>query len=146
MEKQDEAMWSTLRRKPTGISPLKKCLLAVTLLSNGFVAIGQLTTFADPGWQGKDCDDLMIKTLNQTVEDQDPSLIYIHVPFAKDDNNSREYGRLKTFAEDQMKAGETCVIADTRHTDRWTGVSPTLCRGDLAFYCNNTEINRELVS
>jgi hypothetical protein len=144
---QDEAMWSALARKPTGISPLKKCLLAVTLLSNGFVnAIGQMTSFADPGSQGKNCDDNMIRSLNQTVEDQDPSLIYIHVPFAKDEFKSREYDRLKTFAEDQMKAGKTCVIADTRHTDRWTGVSPTLCKGDLAFYCNHTEIIGELVS
>ena len=30
------------------------------------------------------------------------------------------------------------IIADTRHTQRWSErkIDPTLCNGDLAFFCN----------
>ena len=30
------------------------------------------------------------------------------------------------------------IIADTRHTQRWSErkINPTLCKGDLAFFCN----------
>ena len=30
------------------------------------------------------------------------------------------------------------IIADTRHTQRWSErkINPTLCEGDLAFFCN----------
>ena len=116
------------------------------MFSNSFVnAIGQSTTFANPGWHGTDCDTKMITGLNKTVEDQDPSVIYVHVPFQDDAETSREFCNLKQFTEDQMKAGKTCIVADTRHTDRWKGSTPILCRGDLAFYCNNTEMCSELV-
>ena len=143
--RQDDAMWSTLTGKSNKISSLKKCLLAITTFSNIYAnAIGQLTTFADPGWHGSHCDASMIDSLNKTVDYEDPSLIYIHVPFASDNENSNEYAKLKSFADDQIKAGRTCILADTRHTDRWTGVSPTFCRGDLAFYCNDKGICSEL--
>jgi len=87
----------------------------------------------------------MIDELNKTVEDQDPSLVYIHVPFVYDNEDSQGYRNLKSFADDQMKAGRTCIIADTRHSDRWANVSPTLCRGDLAFHCNDKGISSELI-
>ena len=86
----------------------------------------------------------MITSLNKTIEDENPSLIYIHVPFGHDDENSEGYNRLRSFADEQMKAGKTCIVADARHTDRWTGVDPTLCKGDLAFYCNDKGICSEL--
>jgi hypothetical protein len=125
---------------------MKKCLLAITVLSSMFEnAVGQLTTFAGPGWHGTECTASMIDKLHKTIEDQDPSMIYLHVPFKDDEANSKEYCRLKSFVDEQMTAGKTCVIADTRHTDRWSGVGPTLCRGDLAFHCNNKEITKELV-
>ena len=146
VEKQDDAIWSTLTGKPSKLAPMKKCLLAVTAFSTLFAnAIGQVTTFADPGWQGTDCSSTMIDSLNKTVENHDPSLIFIHVPFKDDDMNSKEYCSLKSFAAEQVKAGKTCIIADTRHTDRWSGIDPTLCRGDLAFYCNDTGIGKELL-
>ena len=44
-----------------------------------------------------------------------------------------------------MKSGRTCIIADSRHTDRWTNVEPTCCKGDLAFHCNNKEMRSELI-
>ena len=59
--------------------------------------------------------------------------------------NNKGYSSLKSFAAEQMKAGKTCIVADTRHTDRWSGVAPTLCRGDLAFHCNDTGVMKELV-
>jgi hypothetical protein len=142
VEKQDNAMWSTLTGKPHRLTPLKKCLLAVTAFSNLFVsAIGHTTTFVDP----TTADSSLIDSLNRTIEKQDPSLIYVHVPFEDDATVSKDYCRLKEFVDDQMKAGKTCVIADSRHTDRWSGCEPALCRGDLAFHCNDSGITKELV-
>ena len=87
VKKQDEAMWATLTGKPV-LSAAKKCLLAVTMFGNAFTsAIGQSTTFVDPGPQGNMCDKGMSSSLNKTVEEEDPSLLYIHVPFV-DDNES----------------------------------------------------------
>jgi hypothetical protein len=43
-----------------------------------------------------------------------------------------------------MQLGRTCVIADTRHTERWTGTTPTKCRGGLAFVCNDAGISHGL--
>ena len=130
---QDEAMWSTLTGKPK-LSSAKKCLLAITALSNVFAnAIGHQTTFVDPGPHGDHCDTAMIRELKRTIEDQDPSLVYIHVPFVNDNEDTDGYRTLKSFANDQMKTCRTCIIADTRHTGRWTKDNPTLCRGRSRF-------------
>jgi len=86
----------------------------------------------------------MIDNLNQTVEEQDPSLIYIHVPFQDAGENNKSYCRLRQFADDQMKAGKTCITMDVRHTDRWSETEPVLCRGDMAFHCNDDGISKEL--
>ena len=54
---QDEAMWSALTGK-TRTSMPKKCLLAVTLCHSMFQnAIGQSTTFFDPGVNATKCDE-----------------------------------------------------------------------------------------
>ena len=53
--KQDNAMWATLTGKPI-LCTAKKCLLAVTMFGNAFYsAVGQSTTFVDPGPQGNMC-------------------------------------------------------------------------------------------
>ena len=143
VEDQDEAMWTALKGRA---SPLKKCLLAITTLTNAFEnAIGQITTFIDPGPKGTSCNASMLDSLHRTVEDQDPAVIYLHVPFEDDKVSSPGYDLLKDFTEKQMKSGRTCIVADTRHADRWTGVEPTRCRGDLALHCNDQEICSELV-
>ena len=143
--KQDEAMWSALSGKPSN-SFAKKCLLAITVFSNTFVeAVGQISAFADPGPQCDSCDAAYINSLNKTVDEHDPFLIYIQAPFVHDDESSKGFCNLKTFAEEQIKVGRTCVVADSRHTDRWSGLEPALCRGDLAFYCNDKGISDELV-
>ena len=117
LEQQDDAMWSTLTGKSNRLNPLKKCLLAVIVFSHLFTgAIGHTTTFVDPGWKAEKCSKEMIDNLNQTVEEQDPSLIYIHVPFQDAGENNKSYCRLKQFAEDQTKAGKTCITMDVRHT------------------------------
>ncbi len=117
LEQQDDAMWSTLTGKSNMMNPLKKCLLAVIVFSHLFTgAIGHTTTFVDPGWKAEKCSKEMIDNLNQTVEEQDPSLIYIHVPFQDAGENNKSYCRLKQFAEDQTKAGKTCITMDVRHT------------------------------
>ena len=144
VERQDEAMWTALKTRRS--NPLTKCLLAVTVLASAFRgAIGQLTTFADPGFEGLHCNDKLLRSLKKTVEEENPSMVYINVPFSRDNMTTTGYETLKGFAEEQMQSGRTCVIADTRHTERWCGIEPTLCRGDLAFYCNDKAIQDELV-
>ena len=82
-------MWATLTGKPI-LSTAEKCLLAITMFGNAFYsAIGQSTTFVDPGPQGNMCDKSLISSLNKTVEEQDPSLLYIHVPFVDDNGSSK---------------------------------------------------------
>jgi hypothetical protein len=144
VEHQDNAMWSALKRKPK----LGKILMAIAAISSQVVgAIGQVTTFVDPGWHGTDCTEQMIEGLNKTIETQDPSVLYVHVPFADDKCDNPDYDRLKSFVANQMDAGRTCIVADTRHTSRWSSVGegPALCRGDLAFHCNNKNMCNELV-
>ena len=138
-------MWATLTGKPI-LSTAKKCLLAVTVFGNAFYsAIGQSTTFVDPGPQGNMCGKGLISDLNRTIEEQDPALLYIHVPFVSDNENSKGYDNLKSFAKDQMDSGRTCIIADSRHTDRWKDLEPQYCRGDLAFHWNDSGISNELI-
>ena len=142
--KQDKATWATLTGKPI-LSTAKKCLLAITLFAGGFnQAIGQTTNFVDPGELGHKCDAPFICDLNKTVEEQDPSLLYIHVPFVDDYEDSEGYHNLMNFAKDQMDSGRTCIIADSRHAERWKDLDPALCRGDLAFHCNDSGITSEL--
>ena len=103
-------MWSTLTGEPE-LSSAKKCLLAITALSNVFAnAIGHQTTFVDPGPHGDHCDTAMIRELKRTIEDQDPSLVYIHVPFVNDNEDTDGYRTLKSFANDQMKTGRTLLL------------------------------------
>ena len=146
LDRQDDAMWSTLRNKPHRLNPTKKCLLAITAFSSLFQgAIGHTARLINPGFEAKVCTNKFIADLRDEVDEKDPSLIYLHVPFKDDEVHSKGYCQLKDFAEEQIKAGRTCVIADTRHTDRWEQIDPTKCKGDLAFHCNDTNVRRELV-
>ena len=80
VKRQDNAMWSALTNSATN-----KRLLAVTLCAAVFQgAIGHNTTFLDPGAKASNCDDAGIARLNDIVNDDDPSLIYIQMPFEKD--------------------------------------------------------------
>ena len=87
----------------------------------------------------------MIDILKSTIDREAPAVTYIHVPFEYDEQYTPGYERLLSFADEQMKSGNTCIIADTRHSSRWYDRDPVLCRGDLAFYCNDTQIANELV-
>ena len=127
VSKQDKATWATLTGKPI-LSSIKKCLLAITLFAGGFnQAIGHTTNFVDPGELGNKCDASFISDLNKTIEEQDPSLLYIHVPFVDDYEDSGGYHNLKEFAKEHMDSGRTCIIADSRHADGWEGLEPSLC-------------------
>ena len=98
---QDNAMWSALTNSATN-----KCLLAVTLCAAVFQgAIGHNTTFFDPGAKASNCDDAGISRLNEIVEDENPSLIYIQMPFEKDEDHSDGHDKLTEFAKAQQEAG-----------------------------------------
>ena len=45
----------------------------------------------------------------------------------------------------QEDAGRPRVIADTRHTSRWSADKPLLSRGDLAFQCHDNNVTKELL-
>ena len=58
-----------------------------------------------------------------------------------DDDTERpaEVCSLETFLLQDMDVNDkVIIIADTRHTQRWSErkIDPTLCKGDLAFFCN----------
>ena len=74
-----------------------------------------------------------------------PEQMLLHIPFENDADTIPEYGNLLELVNDQMNTGRTCIVADSRYTDRWKDVRPTECRGDLAFFCNNPEVTKELV-
>ena len=133
-------MWSAL----TG-STTKKCLLAVTICAGMFrSAIGRSTNFFDPGVGAVKCDDAGITRLSEVIEKEDPSVIFIHAPFDTDAANSTGFENPQNFAKTQERAGRTCITADTSYTARWS-TKPTLCKGDLAFYCSDPHITNELL-
>ena len=77
-----------------------------------------ITTSFDPGTNAAKCDDAGITRLNEVVEKEDPSVIFIHAPFKADAANSTGYNNLKNVAQTQERAGRTCIMADARHTSR----------------------------
>ena len=116
----------------------KECFLAVTLCHRLFQnAIGQSTTFFDRGVDAAKCDEAGIFHLNEIVEQDDLSVICIQAPFTADATGSEGYDKLKDFAELQKQARRTCMVADARHTTRWSSCKPSLCGGDLAFQCSD---------
>ena len=68
VQKQDQAMWSTLMGSAT-----KKCLLAVTLCAHMFsAAIGHNTNFFDPGIDATKCDDEAIYEVERGSRERRP--------------------------------------------------------------------------
>ena len=135
VRRQDAAMWSAVTNyRSFG----KRYLLAITLLTSALQgAIGYATTFADPSTSTEDLVDI--------VEREDPALIYVHIPQSNDSHVDDEHRKIFDFLQSQMTTGRTCVLADTRFTDRWLDSEPTPCKGDLAFLCNNEHVTQELV-
>ena len=86
--------------------------------------------------------------LKNEFASNDPNVIFSYVPFQDDD--------MERFVE--MCSLEMCllqnvnmndkviIIADTRHSQRWSErkVDPTLCNGNLAFFCNCATILESL--
>ena len=62
-----------------------------------------------------------------------------NVPFSDDDTERpAEVCSLETFLLQDMEVNDKVIIADTRHTRRWSErkIDSTLCIGDLVFFCN----------
>ena len=68
------------------------------------------------------------------------NVFFSYVPFSDDDRErSAEVCSLETFFLQYLDVNDkVIIIADTRHTRRWSerNIDPTLCKGDLAFFCN----------
>jgi hypothetical protein len=120
VDDQDKAMWATITHQR--MNPIKKVLLAITFLTSGIQgAIGQVTSFVDTGQGAHKVGKDTISELNYKVEQEDPSLIYLHVPYAEgtDNETNASHAILRDWTLDQMDGGRICIIADTRHTARW---------------------------
>ena len=78
---------TTPTSRPGSLAPKRNILLVIATVSIHFTnAIGQTTIFADPGLHAANCTSEMIRSLAKTVETQDPTLLYFHVPFDDDKN------------------------------------------------------------
>ena len=104
---QDTAMWSAITESP---SELRKLLLVIgspSVESEFTPAIGFSTVFVDPGQNASSRDTEFINQLEKTIETQEPSIIYLHIPFEDDEKNTPEYEALIKLLEKLMSKGQT---------------------------------------
>ena len=84
-------------------------------------------------------DDSVTRLKNEFAAN-DPHVSFSHVPFSDDDTDRpAEVCSLEMFFLQNMAVSDkVIIIADTRYTQRWSEckINPTLCKGDLAFFCN----------
>ena len=138
-------MWSTLKAT---IPSTRQILLMCTVFGSLFTpAIGHMTSFIDPGRNAEKCPIGWEKEFEQTVDNMDPTLTYVHVPYDDDDvYDKKKVSRIYATVDQLMSKGKTVIVADTLNTSRWNNRSmqPVRCRGDLAFYCNDLHIAQQL--
>ena len=130
---QDKAMWSTLTcTLPTE----RKILVAITEHEDAFVqASGHMTEVIHPR--------AVIQKVKETIDDMEPTAVFIQAKHDDDDEECLDADIVK-YASD---TGILLIIADAKYTDRWIqrGITPTPCRGDLAFYCISSTMTSQLV-
>ena len=84
-------------------------------------------------------DDSVTRLKNEFAAN-DPNVFSSCVPFSDDDTERlAEVCSPEMFLLQNMDVSDKAIIiADTRHTQRWSEreINPTLCQGDLAFFCN----------
>ena len=145
VRKQETAMWATLKAV---IPSTRKILLMCTVYGSLFTpAIGHMTSFIDPGYDANQCPAGWEKQFEKAVDDIDPTLTYVHVPWHDDVLYDEEkVKRVHDTVDQLIDKGKTVIVADTLNTSRWDacGMEPVRCRGDLAFYCNDDGIAQQL--
>ena len=87
--------------------------------------------------------------MQNIIDKNDPTLVYVHVPFGDDELNDNA-GTCQLMANiDKLATQDRCVVvADTLNTSRWheRGYEPIRCRGDLAFYCSDKDVADQLAN
>ena len=80
-----------------------------------------------------------VTRLKYELAENDPNVSFSYDPFSDDvTERPAEVCSLETFLLQDMDVNDkVIIIADTRHTQMWSErkVDPTLCKGDLAFFC-----------
>ena len=104
------------------------------------MAVGHFSNIFDPGKNGLQQIDDSVTRLKNELAENDPNVFFSYVSFSGDDTERpAELCSLETFLKQDMDVNDkVIIIADTRHTRRWSErkIDPTLCKGDLAFFCN----------
>ena len=114
------------------------------------MAVGHFTKMFDPGKNGQQLIEDFVTDLKNEFAKDDPNVVFSYVPF-QDDNTQRpvELCSLELFLLRNADLNNKVIVtADTRHTRRWSErkVDPTLCKGDLAFFCKLSRCTGKLAS
>ena len=104
------------------------------------MAVGHFAKIFDPGENGLHSTDDSVMRLKNEFASNDPNVVFSYIPFQDDDMERLvEMCSIEMLLLQNMDVSDkVTIIADTRHTQRWSEreVNPTLCKGDLAFFCN----------
>ena len=104
------------------------------------VTVGHFAKRFDPGRKRQQLTEDFVTDLKNEFVSNDPNVAFSYVPF-QDDNTQRplELCSLELILLRNADLNDKgIIIADTRHTQRWSErkVDPTLCKGDIGFFCN----------
>ena len=105
------------------------------------IAVGHFANIFDPGKNGLQLTDDSVTRLDNEFAMNDPNVIFSYIPFQDDDTERLvEMCSLEMLLLQNVNANKVTIIADTRHTQRWSDckVDPMLCKRDLAFFCSCT--------
>ena len=133
-----QTMWSVLTNNiPHG----RTIMYMVTPATEASVmAVEHFSKIFDPGKSGQQLTDDSVTRLQNEFAANDPNVFFSYVPFSDDDTERlAEVCSLEMFLLQNMDVSDkVIIIADTRHTLRWSErkINPTLCKGDLAFFCH----------
>ena len=89
--KQDEAMWTAL----AGTVDDEKLMLMITIAEEKtYPSVVPISNFHTPGPEAENFeDDKEMSKLKETVDTQNPTLIYLHVTFESDENKTSGYSK-----------------------------------------------------
>ena len=118
--KQDAVMWSSLANR---VPSLRKIMLMVSVMASAFVpAAGHVSEFLDPGLNGTHCNKELFKNMQNIIDKNDPTLVYVHVPFGDDELNDNA-GTCQLKANiDKLATKTDALLLQTRST-RLVGMS-----------------------
>ena len=139
MTETNQAMWSLL----TNTIPRGRTIMYMVTPATeaSMMAVGHFAKKFDPGKNKLQfTNNSIIRLKNDFLSTNDPNVVVSYIPF-QDDNTEKpaEVCSLETFLLQNVNANDKVfIIADTRHTQRWSErkIDPTLCKEDLAFFCN----------